>query len=211
MGQELVGANWPKQNQFILSRKQSLQRNVAVVYLSSLCWQRVHYTPISMKSRLIMIKYIVRPSPFYPGIFSGMSPSVVSAGRPTCPAGRRTLRLLRTQVPQGTRRRGRRDAGGWLGWASPNFGSQFVESWDWRVWHSFSWFLVWPNGSWFTLILTIHIQIGKTLIQCNGSNNIRLGNEETETNKYIKIVFVSAWAGIVFTFTIMLILRWQAQ
>ena len=37
---------------------------------------------------------------------------VGSAGRPTCPAGRRTLRLLRTQVPQGTRRRGRRDAGG---------------------------------------------------------------------------------------------------
>ena len=49
------------------------------------------------------------------------------------------------------------------------------------------------------------------LSQCNGSNNKRLGNEETETNKYIKIVFVSAWAGIMFTFTIMLILRWQAQ
>ena len=55
---------------------------------------------------------------------------VGSAGRPTCPAGRRTLRLLRTQVPQGTRRRGRRGAGGQLGRASPNFGSQFVESWD---------------------------------------------------------------------------------
>ena len=55
---------------------------------------------------------------------------VRSAGRPTCPAGRRTLRLLRTQVPHGTRRRGRRDADGRLGWASPNFGSQFVESWD---------------------------------------------------------------------------------
>ena len=49
------------------------------------------------------------------------------------------------------------------------------------------------------------------LSQCNGSNNKRLGNEETETNKYIKIVFVSAWAGIMFTFTIMLILRWKAQ
>ena len=88
MGQELVGANWPKQNQFILSRKQSLQRNVAVVYLSSLCWQRVHYTPISMKSRLIMIKFSVRPSPFYPGIFSGMSPSSgQQGGPPVRPAG----------------------------------------------------------------------------------------------------------------------------
>ena len=58
---------------------------------------------------------------------------VGSAGRPTCLAGRRTLRLLRTQVPQGTRWWGRRDAGGRLGWArwvSPNFGLQSVESWD---------------------------------------------------------------------------------
>ena len=29
--------------------------------------------------------------------------------------------------------------------------------------------------------------------------------------KDLKIVIVSAWAGIMFTFTVMLILRWQAQ
>jgi len=33
-----------------------------------------------MKSRLIMIRYIVRHPPFYPWIFSGVSPSVGSAG-----------------------------------------------------------------------------------------------------------------------------------
>ena len=35
-----------------------------------------------MKSRLIMINYIVQSSSFYPGIFSGMSPSVGSAEGP---------------------------------------------------------------------------------------------------------------------------------
>ena len=139
--QELVERKLTKAISIYSRQNTKLQRNVAVVYLSSLCWQRVHYTPISMKSRLIMIRYIVRPSPFYPGIFSGMSPSVGSAGRPTCPAGRRTLRLLHTQVPQGTRCYERHGAGSRPGWArwEPSW---FVESWD----YSLSWFLNWPNG-----------------------------------------------------------------
>ena len=72
---------------------------------------------------------------------------VGSVRRPTCPAGRGTLRLLRTQVPQGTRCYGERGAGSWLGWATSFFGSKSVESWDWRAWHSFSWVLVRPNNS----------------------------------------------------------------
>ena len=70
-----------------------------------------------------------------------------SVGRPTCPAGRGTLRLLHTQVPQGTRCYGKRGAGSWLGWAPSFFGSQSVESWDWCVRHSFSWVSVWSNDS----------------------------------------------------------------
>ena len=80
-----------------------LQRNVAEVYLSSLCWQRVHYTPISMKSRLTMINYMDQLLSFFPRILVGVSSSVRSAGHlsglhlsvspsgmPTCPASRRT-------------------------------------------------------------------------------------------------------------------------
>ena len=77
---------------------------MAVVYLSSLSWQRVHYTPISMKSRLIMINYIVRrqllslDSSSWNVTFCrvGRAPVRVapvrfSLGEATCLAGRRTL------------------------------------------------------------------------------------------------------------------------
>ena len=76
-----------------------------------------------------------------------------SVGRPTCPAGRGTLRLLRTQVPQGTRCYGERGVGSWLGWATSFFGSKSVESWDWRAWLSFSWVLVRPSNSCYRLIM----------------------------------------------------------
>ena len=86
--------------QFILV-KQSLQRNVAVVYLSSLCWQRVHFTPIRTKSRLIMTKHIVLRQLFIPGIFllechlpldwPSYTCPVLPRDGPTCPDGRRTL------------------------------------------------------------------------------------------------------------------------
>ena len=50
------------------------------------------------------MNYIVRPSPFYPGIFSGMSPSVGSAeGPPVRLAGGHFASFLH-RCPQGTRR-----------------------------------------------------------------------------------------------------------
>ena len=130
---EVTGASRRKltKAKSIYSRQNTkLQRNLAVVYLSSLCWQRVHYTPISMKSRLIMIKYIVRRSPFYPEIFSGVSPSVRLAGHlskshlsgphqggpPARSAGGHFIPSVH-RCPEGHAAMSEHGVGGWSGWA----------------------------------------------------------------------------------------------